>query len=90
MFKNIQKLLFLVLFLQGTILLADQKQPMKILMVVATFPKIHDICMLNQMTGMIDRGHEVHMFASSKGDCINVQEDVIMYDLVNKTFEFDY
>ncbi len=63
-----------------------QKAPMKILMVVATFPKIHDICMLNQITGLIDRGHEVHVYAFQRGDCVKVQNDVITYDLINKTF----
>lgn len=68
-----------------TALPAEQKKRMKILMVVSTFPQIHEICMLNQMTGLIDRGHEVHIFASNKGDCTNIQEDVIKYDLINKT-----
>jgi len=58
---------------------------MKILMIVGSFPVIHDICVLNQITGLIDRGHDVHIFAFSKGDCVNVQEDVITYDLINKT-----
>src|SRR5258708_24464289 len=62
-----------------------QKKPMKILMVVGSFPVIHDICILNQITGLIDRGHDVHIFAFSKGDCINVQKDVIAYALINKT-----
>lgn len=64
---------------------ANVKKPMKILMVVGSFPVIHDICVLNQITGLIDRGHDVHIFAFSKGDCVNVQEDVITYDLINKT-----
>ena len=63
----------------------DQKKSMKILMVVTTFPKIHDVCMLNQMTGLIARGHEVHIYATTRGDCSHVQEDVITYDLINKT-----
>jgi colanic acid/amylovoran biosynthesis glycosyltransferase len=60
-------------------------KPMKILMVVGTFPVIHDICILNQITGLLDRGHDVRIFAFSKGDCINVQEDVVKYNLVNRT-----
>lgn len=78
---------FLVLSLSivGLVFGQEDQQPMKILMVVASFPKIHDICMLNQMTGLIDRGHDVHIYALHKGDFINVQEDVIKYDLINKT-----
>ena len=64
---------------------SNTKRSMKILMVVGSFPVIHDICVLNQITGLIDRGHDVHIFAFSKGDCTNVQEDVIKYDLINKT-----
>jgi colanic acid/amylovoran biosynthesis glycosyltransferase len=55
-------------------------------MVVPAFPKIHDICMLNQMTGLIDRGHDVHIYALKKGDDSHMQQDVITYDLLNKTF----
>ena len=81
--KNIY-VLFL-LFLYGMNIGAAQKKPMKILMIVGSFPVIHDICILNQITGLMDRGHDVHIFSFSKGDCINVQKDVIAYDLINKT-----
>jgi len=74
-----------LLLMSETAFCKEQTQSMKILMVVACFPKIHDICMLNQMTGLIDRGHDVHIYAISKGDCVNVQEDVITYGLINKT-----
>jgi colanic acid/amylovoran biosynthesis glycosyltransferase len=63
----------------------EQKKPMNILMVVATFPKIHDICMLNHMTGLIKRGHNLTIYAFNKGDCVNVQRDVIAYNLMSKT-----
>lgn len=79
-------LAFFVLFIGGMNIYCQNIQPMKILMVVSVFPKIHDICMLNHMTGLIDRGHIVHIYALAKGDCLKVQKDVITYDLVNKTF----
>ncbi len=69
----------------GTIITAKQKKCMKILMVVASFPTIHNICLMNQATGLIDRGHDVHIFAYEKGDFTRVQEDVVKYDLINKT-----
>jgi len=68
-----------------TLFSIEQKKSIKILMVVASFPKIHDICMLNQMTDLIDRGHDVHIYALHQGDFSQVQQDVITYDLVNKT-----
>jgi colanic acid/amylovoran biosynthesis glycosyltransferase len=76
---------FSLLFLHGEVVYAQQKKQMKILMVVACFPKIHDICMLNQMTGLIDRGHDVHIYALSKGDFVHMQEDVVAYNLIKKT-----
>jgi len=69
----------------GTIITAKQKKRMKILMIVASFPTIHNICLMNQATGLIDRGHDVHIFAYEKGDFTKVQEDVIKYNLINKT-----
>jgi colanic acid/amylovoran biosynthesis glycosyltransferase len=60
-------------------------KPMKILMVVARFPKIHDICMLNQMTGLINRGHDVWIYSEKRGDTVNVQQEVISYNLIDKT-----
>lgn len=60
-------------------------QTMKILMVVAEFPKIHDICILNQITGLIDRGHDVNIFSFLRGDCSHVQKRVLEYKLLEKT-----
>jgi colanic acid/amylovoran biosynthesis glycosyltransferase len=94
MMKNYQKFfaitcMYIFFLLSSTCSLlaqkADKKTAMKILMVVGSFPVIHDICVLNQITGLIDRGHDVHIFAFSKGDCTNVQKDVIQYNLINKT-----
>ena len=79
------KFFFLFIFMPIMIFSTSAKKPMKILMVVATFPKIHDICILNQITGLIDRGHDVSIFAVHQGDFHNVQQDVITYDLISKT-----
>jgi colanic acid/amylovoran biosynthesis glycosyltransferase len=81
---------FIIFFLSSSIIdCASPKKLMKILMVVAKFPKIHDICILNQITGLIDRGHDVWIYALSKGDTINVQEDVLKYKLIEKTIFYD-
>lgn len=68
---------------------AAENKSMKILMVVASFPKIHDICMLNQITGLIDRGHDVWIYSLHKGDMVNIQDDVARYNLVKKTIFYD-
>src|SRR5579863_10105643 len=83
---NSMKFFLVLSILPSMIFSRAEKKQMKILMVVACFPKIHDICMLNQMTGLIDRGHDVDIYAFYKGDCARLQEDVITYDLINKTF----
>jgi colanic acid/amylovoran biosynthesis glycosyltransferase len=61
------------------------KQRLKVLMVVPTFPKIHDICMLNQITGLLDKKHDVIIKALTFGDTDTLQEDVVKYDLLSKT-----
>lgn len=77
--------IFFSLFSYCTTNYAAPKKSMKILMVVASFPKLHDVCILNQITGLIDRGHDVWIYALHKGDFVNVQQDVIRYKLVSKT-----
>lgn len=61
-----------------------EKKAMKILMLVACFPKLHNVSVMNQITGLIDRGHDVTIYSFSKGDFINIQKDVIKYDLISK------
>lgn len=83
--KVFNVLIFFSFFMCSVTQCAFQKKRMKILMVVASFPKLHDVCILNQITGLIDRGHDVWIYALHKGDFINVQQDVIKYNLVSKT-----
>ena len=48
---NIIKIFFLFVFMPTTMVYSTQKEkPMKILMVVASFPTIHNICLMNQAT----------------------------------------
>ena len=84
-FTKYATVLITLLLAWGIVTCAAQQKRMKILMIVGSFPVIHDICIVNQITGLIDRGHDVRIFAFNKGDCIHVQEDVIAYDLINKT-----
>ena len=74
----------LLLLIPLTMLSVDRNKPMKILMIVARFPQISNISNMNQITGLIDRGHTVHIFSMAQGDYINVQEDVIAYGLIDK------
>lgn len=54
---------------------------MRIAYVIPVFPEIHNTFVLNQITGMIDRGHEVDLYPLEVGDYDLAQRDVATYDL---------
>ena len=64
----------------------SRAKSIKVLMVVPIFPKISDVCMLNQITGLIDLGYDVYIYAKERNKFFKIQEDVKKYDLVNRTF----
>ncbi|MGB3312383.1 MAG: glycosyltransferase [Nodosilinea sp.] len=57
---------------------------MKIAVVVGPFPVLSQTFILSQITGLIDRGHEVHVFASYPNDSRKVHSDVHSYNLFDK------
>lgn len=59
---------------------------LKILMVTTTFPKISETFVINQVTGLLARGHDVYVFAEKKEAAQKVHEDVTKYDLVKRTY----
>ena len=56
---------------------------MKILYVVGSFPLVSETFILNQINGLIDRGHEVHIYATEKTEGI-WHEGVFNYNLMEK------
>ncbi len=62
---------------------------MKIAFVVGAFPVISETFILNQITGLIDLGEEVDIFAFNRGDNSKVHPEVIEYNLLDKTYYFD-
>jgi len=62
---------------------------MKIAFIVSRFPSLSETFVLNQITGLIDRGHEVEIFASHRADLSKVHGDVQKYDLLAKTCFLD-
>lgn len=56
---------------------------MKILFFVSSFPALSETFILNQITGMIDRGHEVEILATKRVRTVHHPE-VEKYDLMNK------
>ena len=59
---------------------------MKIAFIVGEFPALSETFILNQITGLIDRGHEVDIFASGKRNDPKVHPDVEKYDLLSRTY----
>lgn len=58
---------------------------MKIAFVVPQFPKLSETFILNQVTGLIDRGHRVDIFARRPSNELTVHEDVEKYKLLDRT-----
>lgn len=59
---------------------------MRIAFIVHQFPVLSETFILNQITGLIDRGHEVDIYASQPGDTSNMHQDVISYSLLDHTY----
>ncbi|MDL1975757.1 MAG: glycosyltransferase [Deltaproteobacteria bacterium] len=58
---------------------------MKIAFFVPQFPKLSETFILNQVTGLIDRGHHVDVFAMRPSNELAVHEDVEKYKLSDRT-----
>jgi colanic acid/amylovoran biosynthesis glycosyltransferase len=58
---------------------------MRIAFIVSTFPSLSETFILNQITGLLDMGHQVDIFASTKGNQSKVHEDVYKYNLLSHT-----
>lgn len=63
---------------------------MKIAFLVNRFPVLSQTFILNQLTGLIDRGHEVHIFSNSPEDTSETHEDVKKYNLLKYTYYYLY
>ena len=61
---------------------------MKIAFIVSEFPSITETFILNQITGLIDRGHDVTIYARSDGNQSVVHSDVTRYRLLDRTFYY--
>lgn len=60
---------------------------MKIAFIVDTFPVLSETFILNQITGLLDLGHEVDIFSYNKQNHIaTMHTDVKTYDLLNRTY----
>ena len=58
---------------------------MRIAFIVRSFPLLSETFILNQITGLIDLGHEVDIFAMTPSQDAEVHPDVIDYGLLERT-----
>lgn len=72
-------------FLWNSTLNLKANQPLNILFVLHEFPKFNQPFILNQITGLIDRGHNVKIFANFKRMNI-IPEAFRKYNLLAKTY----
>ena len=59
-------------------------KPLRIAFLIDVFPRLSNTFILNQITGLIDRGHDVDIFAIHTGDLETVHADVTRYDLLSR------
>ena len=61
---------------------------MKIAFFVTQFPSLSQSFVLNQITGLMDLGHNVDIFAKAPGDNSKFHDDVMKYGLLERTTYF--
>ncbi len=60
---------------------------MRIAFVVTKFPVlVSETAILNQVTGLLDRGHEVHLLAERPGNLSTLHPQIEAYGLLDRTF----
>ena len=62
---------------------------MKIAFLVIKFPVISETFILNQIIGLINRGHEVYIFADTKKKESKIHREIEKYNLLDKTIYFN-
>lgn len=61
---------------------------MRIAFIVHQFPKLSETFILNQITGLLDLGHHVDIYAKETPNQITIHSDVEKYHLMDRTFYF--
>ena len=61
---------------------------MKIAFFVSAFPCLSETFILNQITGLIDRGHDIDIYAEWPDNNPKIHEDVKKYNLLSRTIYF--
>jgi hypothetical protein len=58
---------------------------MQIAVFISTFPGVYETFIINQITGLIDHGHIVAIYALKQGEAQAIHEHIIDYDLLRPT-----
>ncbi|NJO81234.1 MAG: colanic acid biosynthesis glycosyltransferase WcaL [Cyanobacteria bacterium RM1_2_2] len=58
---------------------------MNVAFIVNSFPVLSETFIVNQVTGLLDRGHDVDIYADQLGDISKVHPDVTQYNLLERT-----
>ena len=67
----------------------DEESPdMKIAFIVTEFPALSETFVLNQITGLLDLGHDIEIFAERRSNEVKVHSDVETYDLMKRAHYF--
>jgi len=61
------------------------RKKLKIAYILGPFPQISETFVLNQITGLLDLGHDVDIFSEKRPDHPDVHQDVVDYHLISKT-----
>ena len=62
---------------------------MKIAIILLEFPKISETFILNQITGLLDAGHDVQIFANKFSNDKKIHEAIKQYNLLERTQYFN-
>ena len=62
---------------------------MKVAFIVHRFPCLSETFILNQITGLVDRGHEVDIYAKYAENNQVIHADIQKYNLLERTFYYD-
>lgn len=73
-------------FLLLNMVITLKSRPLNILFVVEYFPARSQIFILNQITGLIDNGHNVSIFSISEGENINQHPNIEKYSLLDRVY----
>lgn len=61
---------------------------MKIAFLVSQFPSVSETFVLNQIVGLIELGHDVHIFADKSARHVKLHDNYEKYDLIKKTYYY--